>query len=71
MAETKNLCAQISLDLHRQICEAREKAGLTTAQYSLRHNAFRLFLSTEQAPLFYYYNGRQAYLHFSSFRSIR
>ncbi len=33
MAETKNLCAQISLDLHRQICEAREQAGLTTAQY--------------------------------------
>ena len=33
MPETKNLCAQISLDLHRQICEAKEKAGLTTAQY--------------------------------------
>ncbi len=33
MAETKNLCAQISLDLHRQICEAKEQAGLTTAQY--------------------------------------
>ncbi len=33
MAETKNLCAQISLDLHRQISEAREQAGLTTAQY--------------------------------------
>ncbi len=33
MAETKNLCAQISLDLHRKICEAREQAGLTTAQY--------------------------------------
>jgi len=33
MAETKNLCAQISLDLHRQICEAKDQAGLTTAQY--------------------------------------
>ena len=33
MPETKNLCAQISLDLHRQICEGKEKAGLTTAQY--------------------------------------
>ena len=33
MAETKNLCAQISLDLHRQICEAKEQSGLTTAQY--------------------------------------
>ncbi len=33
MEETKNLCAQISLDLHRQICEAKEQAGLTTAQY--------------------------------------
>ena len=33
MAQTKNLCAQISLDLHQKICEARERAGLTTAQY--------------------------------------
>lgn len=33
MAETKNLCAQIPLDLHHQICEAKELAGLTTAQY--------------------------------------
>ncbi len=33
MAETKNLCAQISLDLHQKICEARGQAGLTTAQY--------------------------------------
>ena len=33
MAQTKNLCAQISLDLHQKICEAREQAGLTIAQY--------------------------------------
>ncbi len=33
MATTKNLCAQISLDLHQKIFEAREAAGLTTAQY--------------------------------------
>lgn len=33
MAATKNLCAQISLDLHQKICEGREQAGLTTAQY--------------------------------------
>ena len=33
MAQTKNLCAQISLDLHQKICKAREQAGLTTAQY--------------------------------------
>ncbi len=33
MAQTKNLCAQISLDLHQKICEAREQSGLTTAQY--------------------------------------
>ena len=33
MAETKNLCAQISLDLHRKICDAKDQAGLTTAQY--------------------------------------
>ena len=33
MATTKNLCAQISLGLHQKISEAREAAGLTTAQY--------------------------------------
>ena len=33
MAETKNLCAQISIDLHRKICEEKDQAGLTTAQY--------------------------------------
>lgn len=33
MTETKNLCAQISLDLHQKISEAREAAGQTTAQY--------------------------------------
>ena len=33
MATTKNLCAQIPTALHEQVCEAREAAGLTTAQY--------------------------------------
>ncbi len=33
MAETKNLCAQISLELHQKISEAREQSGQTTAQY--------------------------------------
>lgn len=33
MAETKNLCAQISLDLHRKISGAREQLGQTTAEY--------------------------------------
>ena len=33
MAEKKNLCAQIPTALHEQVCEAREAAGLTTAQY--------------------------------------
>ena len=33
MAATKNLCAQIPTDLHHRVCEAREQAGLTTAQY--------------------------------------
>lgn len=31
MAATKNLCAQISLDLHQKICKSREQAGLTTS----------------------------------------
>ena len=33
MAQTKNLCALIDLDLHRKITEAKEQAGLTTAEY--------------------------------------
>ena len=33
MPETRNLCAQLPLALHAQVCEAREAAGLTTAQY--------------------------------------
>ena len=31
MAKTKNLCAQISIDLHRKICDAKDQEGLTTA----------------------------------------
>lgn len=33
MAEKKNLCAQIDIDLHRKITEARERTGQTTAEY--------------------------------------
>jgi len=33
MAATKNLCAQVPLDLHARVCEAREEAGQTTSQY--------------------------------------
>ena len=33
MPATKNLCAQISLELHQKISEAREESGLNTAQY--------------------------------------
>ena len=33
MTQTKNLCAQIPLDLHAQVCEAREAAGQTTSEY--------------------------------------
>jgi len=33
MATTKNLCAQVPLDLHARVCEAREQAGQTTSQY--------------------------------------
>ena len=33
MTQTKNLCAQIPIALHTQVCEAREQSGLTTAEY--------------------------------------
>ena len=30
MPETKNLCAQIPIELHNQVTEAKEQAGQTT-----------------------------------------
>lgn len=33
MEQKKNLCAQIPLSLHAQVCEAREAAGQTTSEY--------------------------------------
>lgn len=33
MAETKNLCALIPLDLHNRVTEAREALGQTTSEY--------------------------------------
>ena len=33
MPATRNLCAQLPLDLHQRVCEAREELGLTNAQY--------------------------------------
>ena len=33
MAETKNLCAQIPIDLHQRVAEEREKSGQTTSKY--------------------------------------
>ena len=33
MANTKNLCAQIPLELHAKICGEREQQALTTSQY--------------------------------------
>jgi hypothetical protein len=33
MAEKKNLCAMIDIDLHQKITEAKDQAGLTTAEY--------------------------------------
>ena len=33
MATTKNLCAQIPIDLHERVSEERERLGLTTSEY--------------------------------------
>ena len=33
MEQKKNLCAQVPLSLHAQVCEARESAGQTTSEY--------------------------------------
>lgn len=33
MPETRNLCAQIPIELHQRVCEERDQLGLTTAQY--------------------------------------
>ena len=33
MSETKNLCAQVPLALHAQVCEEKDRLGQTTSQY--------------------------------------
>ena len=33
MAETKNLCAQIPIDLHDRVSQAKDQTGQTTSQY--------------------------------------
>ena len=33
MATTKNLCAQIPIDLHERVSEERERLGQTTREY--------------------------------------
>ena len=33
MEQKKNLCAQVPISLHAQVCEAREAAGQTTSEY--------------------------------------
>ena len=33
MAATKNLCAQVPIDLHQRVCEAKDQVGQTTSQY--------------------------------------
>ena len=33
MATTKNLCAQIPMDLHERVGEERERLGQTTSEY--------------------------------------
>lgn len=32
MAATKNLCAQVPIDLHQRVCEEKDQAGQTTSQ---------------------------------------
>lgn len=32
-AETRNLCAQIPVELHQRVCDERDQLGVTTAQY--------------------------------------
>ena len=50
MAETKNLCAQIPLDLHAKVCEAKERLGITTSQYmtGLLRTYFTIFCTQEK-----------------------
>lgn len=33
MATTKNLCAQVPIDLHERVSEEREQLGQTTSEY--------------------------------------
>lgn len=50
MTETKNLCAQIPLELHAKVCEAKERMGITTSQYitGLLRTYFTIFCTQEK-----------------------
>ena len=39
MPETRNLCAQLPLDLHQRVCMAREQSGLTTVHHQRANGA--------------------------------
>ena len=51
MAQTKNLCAQISLDLHQKISEARE-TGAPDHRAVHHQPAYRIFYNERDAGAF-------------------
>ena len=50
MATTKNLCAQIPIDLHERVSEERERLGQTTSEYitNLIQDYYNINISTLQ-----------------------
>ena len=53
MATTKNLCAQIPIDLHERVSEERERLGQTTSEYIA--NLIQDYDSVLCRPLVFYY----------------
>ena len=41
MAITKNLCAQLPIDLHERVSEVRERLGQTTSEYITKRHLER------------------------------
>ena len=52
MADKKNLCAMIPLELHQQVSEAKDAAGMTTNEYmtQLLTEYYEMKRTEETAP---------------------
>ena len=80
MPETRNLCAQLPLDLHQRVCIAREESGLTTAQcitnllleyYEMKENGGKTTMANNSRTMaFQIPEEKSEYYHLSSYQHL-